>query len=198
MNPRLQIALFLVAVFALGAVVLVASREQGDDVALAEAFEGSRLPKDLPAPLFRLQNQDREPVRMGDLRGRPVIVTFLYTTCENTCPLQAQIVKGALNDLNEDVPALAIAVDPPRDTPESARRFLSEQRMTGRMDFVLGTRRQLQAIWTGYAIRPQSVREEHTGRFVLVDSKGFQRIGFPLDKATPEGLSHDVRILLAE
>ena len=135
---------------------------------------------------------------MASLRGSPVIVTFLYTNCENTCPLQAQTVKGALNDLDEDVPALAIAVDPARDTPESARRFLSEQRMTGRMDFVLGTRLQLQAIWTGYAIRPQSVREEHTGRFVLVDKRGRQRIGFPLDQATPERLAHDVRILLAE
>jgi protein SCO1 len=197
-NARLQIALFLVAVFALGALVLTASTEDGDDVALAEAFEGSRLPPDLPAPLFRLKNQDGESVAMGDLRGRPVLVTFLYTNCENTCPLQAQIVKGALTDLDEDVPALAIAVDPARDTPESARRFLADQRMTGRMDFVLGTRRQLQAIWTGYAIRPQLVTEEHTGRFVLVDSEGFQRIGFPLDKATPEGLSHDLRILLAE
>jgi protein SCO1/2 len=120
------------------------------------------------------------------------------TNCENTCPLQAQTVKGALNDLDEDVPALAIAVDPARDTPESARRFLAEQRMTGRMRFVLGTRRQLQAIWTGYAIRPQSVREEHTGRFVLVDKRGYQRVGFPLNQATPERLAHDLRLLLAE
>ncbi len=198
MNARLQIALFLIAVFALAAVVVVASREGGDDVALGASFEGGLLPKDLPAPRFSLRNQDGEPVRMAALRGSPVIVTFLYTHCENTCPLQAQTVKGALNDLDEDVPALAIAVDPPRDTRESARRFLSEQRMTGRMDFVLGTRRALHAIWTGYAIRPQSVKEEHTGRFVLVDKRGYQRVGFPLNQATPERLAHDVRILAAE
>ena len=198
MNARLQIALFLVAVFALGAVVVVAATEDGGDAAPGATFEGALLPRDLPAPRFSLRNQDGEPVRMAALRGSPVIVTFLYTNCEDTCPLQAQTVKGALNDLDEDVPALAIAVDPPRDTPESARRFLSEQRVTGRMDFVLGTRRALQAIWTGYAIRPQSVREEHTGRFVLVDKRGYQRVGFPLGRATPERLAHDVRILLAE
>ena len=198
MNSRLQIALFLVAVFALGALILVAAGEDADDTALGASFEGARLPDDLPAPQFALDNQDGERVRMAALRGRPVIVTFLYTNCDNTCPLQAQTIKGALNDLDEDVPALAIAVDPARDTAESARRFLGEQRMTGRMDFVLGTRRQLQAVWTGYAIRPQSVTDEHTGRFVLVDKRGFQRIGFPLDQATPERLAHDVRILLAE
>ena len=197
MNARLQIALVLLAVFALGAVVVVATTEDGDDPALAE-FEGSRLPEDLPAPLFSLKNQDGERVNMASLRGSPVIVTFLYSNCEDTCPLQAQTVKGALNDLDEDVPALAISVDPARDTPDSAQRFLGEQRMTGRMEFVLGTRLQLQAIWTGYAIRPQSVTEEHTGRFVLVDKRGRQRIGFPLNQATPERLAHDVRILLAE
>ncbi len=77
---------------------------------------------------------------MRSLRGEPVIVTFLYTTCEDTCPTQAQQVKGALAELGEDVPAVAVAVDPPRDNPERARAFLSEQRMTGRMSFALGTR----------------------------------------------------------
>ena len=197
MNARLQIALVLIAVFALGALVVVAATED-EDAALGAEFEGARLPQDLPAPLFTLKDQDGETVRMQELQGGPVIVTFLYTNCDNTCPTQAQTVKGALEDLDEDVPALAIAVDPARDTPDSARRFLAEQRMTGRMDFVLGSRRQLQAIWTGYAIRPQSVREEHTGRFVLVDKDGIQRIGFPLDQATPERLANDLRILLAE
>lgn len=197
-NARLLIALFLLAVFALGALVVVATLEDDENVALGSEFEGARLPEDLPAPLFSLRDQDGETVRMEALKGGPVIVTFLYTNCDNTCPTQAQTVKGALEDLDEDVPALAIAVDPARDTAESARRFLAEQGMTGRMDFVLGSRVQLQAIWTGYAIRPQSVREEHTGRFVLVDKEGFQRIGFPLSQATPERLAHDLRILLAE
>jgi protein SCO1/2 len=197
-NARLQIALVLLAIFSLGAVIVVASTEGDGDATPSEVFEGARLPPELPAPLFARTNQDGEPVRMSELLGSPVIVTFLYTNCDNTCPLQAQIVKGTLSELDEDVPALAIAVDPARDTPESARRFLTDQRMTGRLDFVLGTRKELEAIWTGYAIQPQSVREEHTGRFVLVDKDGYQRVGFPLGQATPERLAHDVRILLAE
>ena len=173
MNARLQIALVLAAISALGAVIVVASTEDDEGAAApVAAFEGASLPLNYPAPRFARADQDGEPLRMQELQGSPVIVTFLYTNCENTCPLQAQIVKGALNDLGEDVPALAVAVDPARDTPESARRFLAKQRMTGRMDFVLGTRKELQAIWTGYAIRPQSVTEEHTGRFVLVDKRG--------------------------
>ena len=132
---------------------------------------------------------------MRSLRGEPVIVTFLYTTCEDTCPTQAQQVKGALDELGEDVPALAVAVDPPRDNPERARAFLSEQRMTGRMSFALGTRSELEPVWKGFAVQPQRDDLEHTARFVLVDAQGLQRVGFPLDQATPERIAHDIRLL---
>jgi protein SCO1/2 len=135
---------------------------------------------------------------MRDFRGQPVIVTFLYTTCEDTCPVQAQTVRGALDDLGEDVPAIAIAVDPPTDTPERARAFLSKQRAIGRLDFVLGTRAELERLWEGYYVQPQSVTQEHQARFTLVDKRGFQRVGYPGFEATSERLAHDVRLLQAE
>jgi protein SCO1 len=196
-NPRVLIALFLLAVFALGATVLAARVRDGDeDLASAgSGFEGSLMPPGVRAPDFTLRDQDGEAVSMRDFRGQPVIVTFLYTTCEDTCPIQAQTVRGALDQLGRDVPALAIAVDPPRDTPERARAFLSEQRALGRLDFVLGTRTELRPLWKGFAIRPQSVTQEHQARITLVDPRGYQRVGFPGSQATPERLAHDIRLL---
>jgi protein SCO1/2 len=135
---------------------------------------------------------------MRSLRGRPVVVTFLYTTCEDSCPIQAQTIRGALDELGHDVPALAIAVDPPRDTPERAQAFLSEQRATGRIDFVLGSRAELRPLWRGFKILPQSVTQEHQARFTLVDARGFQRVGYPGSEATPERLAHDLRLLERE
>lgn len=158
-------------------------------------FEGATLPAGLRAPDFTLRDQDGERISMRSLRGSPVIVTFLYTTCEDTCPTQAQQVKGALEELGDDVPAVAVAVDPPRDTAARARAFLSEQRMTGRMSFAVGTRSELEPVWRGFAVQPQREDLEHTGRFVLVDAKGIQRVGFPLGEATPERLAHDIRLL---
>jgi protein SCO1 len=200
MNPRVLITLFLIAVFALGAIVLVASRRDanGGEPAATAGFQGALMPEGVRAPDFTLNNQDGEPVSMRELRGSPVVVTFLYTTCEDTCPIQAQTVRGALDQLGHDVPALAIAVDPPRDTPERAKAFLSEQRALGRIDFVLGKRAELRPLWDGFFVRPQSVTEEHQARFTLVDAKGFQRVGYPGSEATPERLAHDLRLLEAE
>ena len=198
MNPRVLITLFLIAVFALGAIAFAATRRDDEPATASNVFEGAVMPKNLRAPDFELANQDGETVSMRDLRGNPVVVTFLYTTCEDTCPLQAQTVRGALDQLGHDVPALAIAVDPPRDTPERAQAFLSEQRALGRIDFVLGTPAELKPLWEGFAIRAQSVTEEHQARITLVDRKGFQRVGFPGSEATPERLAHDLRLLESE
>jgi len=199
MNPRILIALVLVAVFALGATVLAASgRDEEDGISAGSPFEGAVMPAGLRAPDFDLRTQDGERVAMRGLRGRPVLVSFLYTTCEDTCPVQAQTMRGALDDLGHDVPALAVAVDPPRDTPESARAFLSKQRATGRIDFILGTRAELRPLWDGFHVRPQSVTSEHQARFTLVDARGFQRVGYPAFAATPEALAHDLRLLERE
>src|SRR5918998_4043449 len=203
MNGRVLIALFLVAVFSLGAIVLAgpAHADDTDGAGVPTAgtrFEGAVMPEGLKAPGFELTNQDGDTISMRDYRGQPVIVTFLYTTCEDTCPLQAQTVRGALDELGEDVPAIAIAVDPPRDTPERARAFLSEQRALGRLDFVLGTRAELKPLWKGFYVRPQSVTHEHNARFTLVDERGFQRVGYPGFEATAERIAHDIRILQAE
>jgi protein SCO1 len=198
-HARIAIALFLVAAFALGAVVLVAGSGDDEDVASAGTrFEGAVMPKGVRAPDFSLRNQDGKTVSMRALRGRPVLVSFLYTTCDDTCPAQAQTMRGALDDLGEDIPALAIAVDPPRDTPERARAFLLKARATGRIDFVLGSRAQLSPLWKAFFIRAQSVSQEHQARFTLIDKRGFQRVGFPGDEATPEALAHDLRLLRAE
>ena len=79
------------------------------------------MPAELRAPDFALRDQDGERISMRALRGQPVIVTFLYSTCEDTCPAQAQTIRGALDELGEDVPALADRRRPAARHPRTAR-----------------------------------------------------------------------------
>ncbi len=197
-NPRVLMAMVLVSASVFAAVMVAAATSGGDGAAPTAGerrFEGATLPRGVEAPRFRLRDQNGEQVAMQDFRGRPVIVTFLYTHCEETCPTQAQQVRSALDELGKDVPALAISVEPERDTEKSARAFLSEQRVLGRMKFVLGSRDELENVWNGFAVEPQRDDLEHSGRFVLVDPRGVQRVSFPVDQATPERLAHDLRLL---
>ena len=66
------------------------------------------------------------------------------------------------------------------------------------MRFLLGTRAQLQPIWKAYGIQPQGKKFDHSTYVLLIDRHGRQRIGFPVQQLTPEGLAHDVRRLQAE
>jgi protein SCO1 len=198
-NPRAATALILVCALALGALVLAArGRDRNTPPPPGSRFEGALMPKGVRAPDIDLPDQDGKTVSMRRLRGRPVIVTFLYTHCHDTCPATAQTIKGALDDLGRDLPAVAVAVDPPRDTPDSAKAFLARQRMLGRLDFALGTRAQPRPVWKGFAIAPQTTTQEHQARITLVDKRGYQRIGFPGEQASPERLAHDVALLERE
>jgi protein SCO1/2 len=42
---------------------------------------------ELPVPDFTLLDQDKRPFHSGSLRGKVVLVTFIYTTCPDVCPL---------------------------------------------------------------------------------------------------------------
>ena len=200
MNPRIRLALVVTAVLALAAAagVTVAARP-GDGAEMGSTgFAGAVRPA-IPPKDFRLRDQDGEPASLSALRGRVVVLTFLYTTCRDTCPLTATQIRGALDDLDRDVPALAVSVDPANDTPERARRFLFKRGLSGdRMRFLLGTRAQLARVWKAYGIRPQGEAFDHTAYVLLVDKRGRQRIGFPVAEVTPEGLAHDIRRLQAE
>ena len=216
MNPRLVLALLLTGALSLAGIVVGAlgmarggqadrgggaeASSLGEGVQAAEnaRFQGALFPDGVRAPDFDLRDEHGRPVRMRDFRGRPVIVTFLYTRCDESCPPQAQQIKGALDELGHEVPAIAVSVDPARDTPASARHFLREQGMTGRLRFALGPKARLRPVWRGFAIQPQEPGAEHQAHIILVDRRGRQRIGFPLQQATPQRIAHDVRELERE
>jgi protein SCO1/2 len=110
----------------------------------------------------------------------------------------ATTIRGALDDLGHDVPALAVSVDPASDTPASAQRFLAQRRLTGRMRFLLGDRPTLARVWRDYGIRPQGDGFDHTAYVLLIDRAGRQRLGFPVSTLTSEELVHDIRRLERE
>jgi protein SCO1/2 len=195
-NPRVTIALALGVLFAFAGLVVLARPDQAAQ-SDPSRFDGAILPHGLRAPDFRLTDQDGKRFTMREYRGKPVIMAFLYSHCQDTCPIQAQQIKGAMNELGHDVPAVAVTVDPSHDTRQSARSFNSEQRMTGRLRWALGTPTELAPVWKAYAATGQYKDSEHNARFVLVDPKGIQRVGYPLDKVTPENVSHDLRLLAA-
>jgi protein SCO1/2 len=198
MPARIRLALFVTALLALSAALGVALFDRPGGSTTSVAFAGALRP-DIPPQDFRLHDQDGRAVSLRQFRGRVVILTFMYTTCRDTCPLTATQIRGALDDVGRPVPALAVSVDPVNDTRERAREFLFRRGLGGdRMRFLLGSRAQLAPIWKAYGIRPQGKAFDHTAYVLLIDRHGRQRVGFPVQQLVPEDLAHDIRRLQGE
>jgi protein SCO1 len=199
MPARLRLTLVVAAVCLLAAlaaaVLLGGSRAGGVDAAGPTGLHGALRPPQARAVDFALRDQRGRVATMRAYRRRLVVLTFMYSTCRDTCPLTAQQIRGALDDLGHDVPVLAISVDPAGDTPAHVARFLREQRMEGRMRYLTGTQAQLAPVWRAYGIQPQSAAAEHTASTVIVDGAGRQRVGYLADQLTPEALADDLRAL---
>jgi protein SCO1/2 len=196
--------LVLVSLLAAIAVVLLATRDTSHTATVANGaskFEGPTMPPGLRAHDFSLQDVGGQRVTLGAYRGRVVIVTFIHSQCQDDCPFMVEQIKGALNLLpggGRAVPAIGISVAPSQDTVANRRKFLAEHRMTGRLAFLNGPPAVVSRVWHSYAIQAGTAPKGHSAFVLLIDKRGFERIGFAADQLTPEQLAHDIRVLQAE
>jgi protein SCO1/2 len=109
-----------------------------------------------------------------------------------------QQIRGALDDLGRDLPVVGVSVDPATDTPRLAKRFLVEQKMTGRMRYLLGSQAELAPVWRAFGVQPQTDGKEHSAYVVVVDGQGRQRLGYPVSQLSVDGLAGDLERLSAE
>ncbi|MDX6692606.1 MAG: hypothetical protein QOF02_209 [Blastocatellia bacterium] len=80
-------------------------------------------------PNLELLTQDNKPVRFYNdlLKGKVVLINFLFTTCQGVCsPMTANLVK-VQNYLGErvgrEVVMISISVDPLTDTPAALKKY---------------------------------------------------------------------------
>jgi len=173
----------------------------------APRFAGPVFPGHLRAASFSLIDQNGGRATLAGYRGRVVVLTFMDSRPTGTSSVMTTEIRGALNELpaaGRAVPVLAISVDPAHDTRASSRTFLAREQMTGRMRFLLGGLGELRTIWKRYAIQPEvdaagrRYRYGYSAFVLLIDRRGFLRVGFPAAQLVPEDLAHDLALLLAQ
>src|SRR5262245_48736211 len=89
----------------------------------------SRLAVIRQAADFRLTTQDDKPLKLAELRGKVVLVSFIFTTCNGSCPATTHRMSQVAQALDKEglfkgdhVRLLSITLDPKRDTPAALRR----------------------------------------------------------------------------
>lgn len=170
----------------------------------AGAKDYQRLEANEPAPDFSLVNQDGRRVSLRDFRGRPLVVTFIYTRCTDVCPLLLQSLVFAEQSLTqaerERVRFVAISVDPRRDTPERLKAYMKERGLdASRWTLLTGGIKEATQVAADYGVvvRPAPQGDfVHNSVFVVIDDQGRERAELH-GLATPvEAIVQEVRRLL--
>src|SRR5438445_2578276 len=83
---------------------------------------------DYALPQVSLVREDGKTVSLIDELndGRPVILTFIYTTCTSICPMISQTLSELQSGLGSDrdkVHMVSISIDPEQDTPARLREY---------------------------------------------------------------------------
>src|SRR6476660_8870863 len=108
-----------------------------------------------PAPPLALKDSLGHPVNIDQYRGQAVLVTFIYDHCPDVCPLIVGNLHTAQSDLGPEAKKLqiiAVSVDPKGDTPKTVKAFLEQHQMTGKMQYLIGSRPQLETVWSKWGI----------------------------------------------
>jgi protein SCO1/2 len=136
-----------------------------------------------PAPDFTLTDQTGQKVSLSQFKGKPVVLTFLYTHCPDVCPLTAEHLHTTMLQLGsqaKDVAVVAVSTDPKRDDQTAALNFTNAHNMQDYWHYLIGTSKQLSAVWSGYNIYAQAQQSNvnHSMAVYVIDQQGKERTYF--------------------
>ena len=169
----------------------------------------SRLAVIEKAPAFALTDQNDKPVRSADLKGKVLLVSFVFTTCNGSCPATTHRLGLVQRELKargllkgDRVRLVSITLDPKRDTSKVLRGYMrlydaepsSWSFLTGTQDEVA----KVVAAWKMWARPAANGQLDHPSRVFLVDRGGNIREIYNLDYLRPTWVAEDVEMLLQE
>ena len=105
-----------------------------------------------PAPPLALRDSLGHPVNLDQYRGKAALVTFIYDHCPDVCPIivgNLHTAQAQLGPEADKLQIIAVSVDPRGDTQSTVKAFLQDHRMTGRMEYLIGSRPDLEGSRSG-------------------------------------------------
>ncbi len=162
------------------------SSSSGDSAVSVPEIAGADAIPAKAAPAIDLTDQYGKKIDLAKLKGRTVLVAFLYTHCTDLCP----IVAGKVHTAYAQIPKakrplfLAVSVDPAHDTPRSAAIFNKRHRTTGEIDWLLGSQAELEKVWKAWGVKPEHDANdpeeiEHNAEIFAIDPQGQIRALYP-------------------
>ena len=123
-------------------------------------------------PNVQVVTHDGKNLRFYDdlLKGKVVVINFIYTSCQDICPIAtarlAQVEEKLGEQMGRDVFFISMTVDPERDTPERLNEYAKAFGTGPGWTFVTGDPADIRAI--NYKLGERSTKlSEHRNEVVL-------------------------------
>jgi protein SCO1/2 len=160
-------------------------------------------------PQFSLIERSGKTTTLADLRGSIWIADFIYTTCQDTCPMQTAEM-AQLQEQWKDRAGLKLvsfSVDPEKDTTEALSRYADRYKADAqRWLFLTGTKEEIsRLVQEGFRLSAVALSSDgkknsvimHSPRFVLIDKQAEIRGYYDSrDQQALERLKKDVATLV--
>lgn len=180
--------------------------------ALAVLWWRAAVPEPPPvlgtAPGFELTDQHGRTVGSDELRGRPLVLDFVFTRCVAVCPAMSAQMERLREDRPEDADfhRVSITLDPEHDTPDVLRRYAAKRGAPDDWLFLTAAEQEttVSLARDGFHLAVETDTGDpanpivHSTRFVLIDGEG--RIRGYYDALTPEAMAElrrDLGVLLS-
>jgi protein SCO1 len=175
--------------------------------AKSASFLGNELSPPKAAPSLSLRNYLGQRVNIAQYRGKALLVTFLYTHCPDICPLITANLRVAQNLMGAKTAAktqiVAVSVDPRGDTPQTVAAFLKVHEMTGRMQYLIGSPRELGHVWQAWGVGSERDASQpdvvnHSALVYGITASGELKTVYIGSSFKPSEIAHDVPLLASQ
>lgn len=145
-----------------------------------KAFEFSQAALNRTIGSYKFVNQDRNPVDITQYRGKPLVISLIYTSCHHVCPTLtknlAEVVEIAQEALGkESFSVITVGFDTAVDTPERMRLFARERNIdVPGWDFLSTDKNTIEAFSddVGFIFFKSPKGFDHLSQITLLDSDG--------------------------
>ncbi len=177
---------------------------------LAQSVETSpRLAVIKKAPDFQLMDQTGTNIQLSKLPEDVLLVGFIFTTCNGTCPATTHRMSQVQDSLQNrgflkkgKVRLLSITLDPERDTPAALSRYMQLYGINGKhWSFLTGPPKEVRKTYTAWGMwaKPAANGQlDHPSRIFLVDQKRRIREIYNLSFMNREWVVEDILFLLGK
>lgn len=133
------------------------------------------------APDFALTDQNGAEVTLASLRGKALLIDFIYTHCPGPCPIltgrHAQILRELGPEARTRVHFVSISLDPERDTPEVLASYARARGADSpSWSFLTGDPERVRDVLKRYGVFAQKSANpgeiDHVVVTLLVDAQG--------------------------